>query len=162
MVRPWKWLSITRSYWHAPVMPKPARGARLAIEDTIDDYELIVYPGCDKATALIEAIRAVESLRGQLAEELHLLVAEARSEGVSWGQIGRHLECSRQAAHQRFGSGLTPDQVRRLEDQLDRARKWAEQFDLQHGNDERFEKAIVFLEEQQELDQEGRVRKRPT
>ncbi|MFF4040663.1 hypothetical protein [Streptomyces sp. NPDC001816] len=160
MMRPWKWLSITRPYWHEALRSKAARGVRLAIEEAIDDYETIVYPGCDKRAALIEAIRAVESLRGQLNEELHLLVAEARHEGVSWGQIGKHLGCSRQAAHQRFGGGLSPERLKALDEQLAHARDWAESMDLQYGDDESFDRAINFLEQQEELDQEPRARKR--
>jgi hypothetical protein len=127
---------------------------RLAIEAAIDDYEDVVTPGSDKRAALIEAIRAVERLQVQLNEELHLLVAEARHEGVSWGQIGRHLGCSRQAAHQRFGNGLSPERLKVLDEQLAHARVWAEEIDLKHGDDESFDRAITFLEQQEILDQE--------
>ena len=54
-----------------------------------------------------ETLEAVEAARDRLLRaeaELALAVALARNRGCSWGQLGRALATSRQAAQQRFGS----------------------------------------------------------
>lgn len=153
MTKPWKWLSITRPYWHSPNLTPNTKNARHAIDDSLEDHDAILYPGCDRATVLLEAIQTVERLRAQLAEELPLLVHEARAEGASWGQIAKHLGSSRQAAHQRFGAELSPEQLIKLDDQLTAARRWAKSV-LRYAEDDEFERALTFLEEQEELDRD--------
>lgn len=54
----------------------------------------------DEAIALI---RRADELRRRSHDHLHLLVASARSHGVSWQSIGDALGVSRQAAFKRFG-----------------------------------------------------------
>ena len=61
-----------------------------------------LVPGPDES----EALQAVEAARDRLLRaeaELASAVMIARSRGCSWGQLGRALATSRQAAQQRFG-----------------------------------------------------------
>ncbi|MGC5400264.1 hypothetical protein ACPXCP_31550 [Streptomyces sp. DT20] len=117
----------------------------------MDDYDTLMEPGADKLTALLEAIAVAEKMKSELAVELHLLACEARVEGASWSQIARQIGSSRQAAHQRFGGGLTPEHVRLLEEQLVKAQAFA-QLQLEFGDEDEFEEALSFVEQQEQLD----------
>jgi hypothetical protein len=47
---------------------------------------------------------ALNELQSAADSTIALAAGEARAEGISWAQIGRPLEISRQAAQQRFGT----------------------------------------------------------
>jgi hypothetical protein len=51
---------------------------------------------------LVTAIFCLQEMRHRIDDELAWLIAEARYKGVSWAQIARALETTRQAAHKRF------------------------------------------------------------
>ncbi|PYI65482.1 hypothetical protein CVV68_18095 [Arthrobacter livingstonensis] len=55
-------------------------------------------------SSVMEAIAATRSLNLIVEDTLRALVAQARSEGHTWAEIGGLLRITRQAAFQRFGS----------------------------------------------------------
>jgi hypothetical protein len=147
----WRWLSLTRRYWVHYGGSRATRGARQGILMSMEDPEIALRKADDgKAMALTEAIRGAVRLSEALDQELHVLVAEARNEGIAWSTIARQLGCSRQAAQQRFGAGLGQDVQTRLEAETRKAYDWA-QLEIKHCSDEDFNDVIEFMEEQDEL-----------
>lgn len=65
-------------------------------------------PGADGVQALASASQLVDSAE----RALHLLVADARGQGMTWAAIGEALGISRQAAQKRF-AGRVPAKVTR-------------------------------------------------
>ena len=55
----------------------------------------------DAATSPLEVLEALRHLRGAVLAEEAEAVAAARAAGASWGEVGRRLGVSRQAAQQR-------------------------------------------------------------
>jgi hypothetical protein len=55
-----------------------------------------------RANDLLSRLDQVRHAEDELAEARRRLVAEARAVGASWGQIGRALGISRQAAWERY------------------------------------------------------------
>jgi hypothetical protein len=58
---------------------------------------------------VMRAIAATRSLDTIVEDTLRALVEQARAAGHTWAEIGEVLHVSRQAAFQRFGSGVRPE-----------------------------------------------------
>jgi hypothetical protein len=77
------------------------------------------------ATNALNSLAALRWIERSIEVEYAFLIAQARTEGASWAQIGRKLNITKQAAQQRYGeivSKITPycvDSHTTIEDLLD-------------------------------------------
>jgi len=123
----WRWISYQDRYWTWPVQEIG--------DDYFDDEEAL-----DKAVFAVAVRASLRSLRDAFPERLLLrlvnelrqavedvqadIVAEARTQGVSWTRIGRSLDVGRTAAQKRYGRGLPPEREDQLELETQAAIEW--------------------------------------
>jgi hypothetical protein len=102
----WPFASFTESPdWENEVREWARAGLRqglaVAFDRLVEEEEHQVLRE-SKADILVAGIFCLQEMRRRFDEELAWLMAEARYKGVSWAQIARALEMTRQAAHKRF------------------------------------------------------------
>lgn len=137
MTQPWRWVSYRDALWAWPCSTAHLSEwfERLDLDEDLgplfadEAYELY-------AMLLKVEVRAAIRAAGDQLPELELLwiaslirratddvlaelVAESRSEGVSWTQIGRALGVGRTAAQKRFGHWPSEEQERLLDHEAD-------------------------------------------
>ncbi|MGH7642032.1 MAG: hypothetical protein ACRENX_03300 [Candidatus Dormibacteria bacterium] len=146
----WQWLSYKEPLWTWP--------AKLAGDEYFTDEESLEQAIFD--TKVREALEDLETAFSRrllgLVNQLRLavdrvqadLVAEARSDGISWTRIGIQLDVGRTAAHKRYGQGLTPERRDQLERETIAAIEWArDEAEREKDSGEPDDKALSTIEE---------------
>lgn len=117
-------------------MPNPAEREVMALMlRTNAELVASVLQGADavEGGSVMAAIAATRGLSVVVDDTLHALVAQARAEGRTWGEIGDLLHVTRQAAFARFGTtgglaALDVADIPPLEGAGDRARQMSSNF----------------------------------
>lgn len=146
----WQWLSYNEPLWAwSAKLAGDYFGDEESLEQAIFDTKVREALE-DLETSFPERrlLRLVNQLRHAVDRVQADLVAEARSEGISWTRIGIQLEVGRTAAHKRYGQGLPPERWDQLEHETVAAIEWTrDEAEQEKDSDEPDDKALSVIEE---------------